>query len=106
MKMAFVRLVNHYTAWPPKFVNLFTEWLGIIESALQFVLDEIRNSEIWERDDDWCWRRRPSSEYLAEPEGHASLSQTAEFSEFTVTPTYRSTGKQDGVVLYPQGDRP
>lgn len=87
-----VQLVNHYTTKPPKFFNLFTEWLGITESVLQFV---------W----DWCWRRRSGVEYLVEPKSQAALSQAAEFSEFTLTPTYESTDKQDGFVLYPQGNR-
>jgi len=100
-----VELVNHYSVQPPKFVNLFAEWLGVTDSALQFVLDELRNPKIWERDDDWCWRRRPGLEYFVDPECEASLSQTADFSEFTLTPIYKSTDKQDGFVLYPHGNR-
>ena len=50
-------------------------------------------------------RRRPGLEYFVDPECEASLPQTADFSEFTLIPTYTPTDKQDGFALHPYGNR-
>ena len=40
-------LVQKYELKPPKYLDLFQQWLNVKPKALQFLLDQHRNSKFW-----------------------------------------------------------
>ena len=50
-----LKIVNSYIFRKPLFSDLFFKWLGITKNAFNFVIDQHRNKEIWERNDSWDW---------------------------------------------------
>ena len=43
-----INLVRKYELNPPKYINLFCNWLGVNEKSLDFVLNRNRNNQFWE----------------------------------------------------------
>lgn len=55
------RLVAWYENQEPIDMDLFSEWLGVPERSLSFVLNRHRNLAIWEETAPNVWHRRPDS---------------------------------------------
>jgi N-acetyl sugar amidotransferase len=50
----------------PQHQQLFLDWLGMQQSALDFILDQHRHPDIWQRDQNWQWQRVDRYESLSE----------------------------------------
>lgn len=57
-----LRLVAHYEAQEPAYMDLFCAWLGVEEHALKFVLNRHRSAKFWEERTPDRWRRRATEE--------------------------------------------
>ncbi len=55
-------IVNRYQDVQPKFNGTFMNWLGVTENSLRFILDQHRNTNIWQRDEEWRWQRKDKYE--------------------------------------------
>lgn len=51
-------LVRHYESRAPAYVQLLCDWLNIQPRSLEFMMDQHRNPQIWEKAEDQTWRRR------------------------------------------------
>lgn len=104
-KATAIGLVNRYSAAPVKYLDLFANWLKLDQTALQFVLDEHRNSRIWERDDNWNWIRKyeRAPKVTFDPEFDDMCSSA--HGEFELTKAYKSSDAQGEYVLFPHGNR-
>jgi len=51
------KLITRFEDISPVFPRQFMDWLGITENSLNFILDQHRNSAIWQRNDNWKWQR-------------------------------------------------
>jgi len=89
----------HFGQQKPKFLSLFMDWLGVDKTALNYVLDGIRNPDIWERDDIWNWKRRAQRV--------PTLDKSDDFRfidhNFTRTKTYKSTDPKGKYILFGKG---
>ena len=58
-------LVKKYQLQPSNFENLFSEWLGIDETAMQFVLNQHRSPLFWKEDSpgNWIFKNESSKRY-------------------------------------------
>ena len=99
-----LKLVEFYSSQPPKHVDLFLKWLGMSPSGLKYLLDELHNPNIWERDDNWNWQRRLEvTEHLAD--NCDRLKNCVPFKPFLETPTYQSTDSTESYILIGKGNR-
>ncbi len=80
-------LTKHYQNEPTKYKELFSEWLGVQESGLQFVLDLHRNPNIWKKCYDGGWS-------LVDNLLDASVNTTADISNTINFETNASLNKQ------------
>lgn len=98
-------LVDKYSAASVKYMDLFAKWLNVDQTALQFVLDEHRNPQIWERDNDWNWIRKSKrvSELKSDPEFDEMCLSA--HREFQLTAAYKSSDKHGEYILHPHGNR-
>ena len=53
-----IERVRTFETKGPAHLEQFTRWLGITDRAFEFVTDQHRHHEIWERDASWEWRRK------------------------------------------------
>ena len=78
-------LVDYYENQPPAYMDLFCNWLGVDERALQFAADRHRNKKYWEEVEPDVWNRRnriidvPSS-----PPQHPSLMYPLDLEDKTL----------------------
>ena len=98
-------LVNKYSEAKPKYVDLFSKWLGVNEGSLQFVLDEMRNPKIWKRDENWNWVRHGGVLFDNQSKGGPASDNITDHKPFTLTPDYHSTDDHHDYILHPQGNR-
>jgi len=84
-----ISLIKRHLYSSPKYKSLFLDWLGIDNNAFDYLLDQHRRPNIWERGVDWGWK--PTYQNLTQvilgaeqstldsPSGnHFSLSKTIE----------------------------
>jgi hypothetical protein len=97
------KLVASYRDRQPVNRGLFLKFMGITDNAFDYIIDQHRNPEYWERDDSWAWRRLPSK-------GEADITQIEKadrsrqkFYSFLKTPRGNSSDIDDGFVLIGRG---
>ena len=93
-----INLVSHYGKQKPKFVQLFCNWLGIDDKALNYVLDGIRDPEIWYRDESWNWNRR--AERVPSLEKSKFVA-----TDFVQSEIYKSSDAKGRYILFGKGKR-
>ena len=59
-----INLVRKYELNPPKYINLFCNWLGVNEKSLDFVLNRNRNNQFWEEKENNKWKFKGLSTHL------------------------------------------
>ena len=93
-------LVKYYQSKKPRNIELFLEWLGIKQTAFNFVLDSIRNKNIWERNKNWRWVRKKS----LIPNDNTKKDNIP-FKPFTKTKKYKSSDSKEKYILIGKGKR-
>jgi N-acetyl sugar amidotransferase len=59
-----INLVRKYELNPPKYINLFSRWLGANEKALEFIFNKQRNSQFWKAKENNKWKFKGLSTLL------------------------------------------
>jgi N-acetyl sugar amidotransferase len=52
-----IDVVKRYENIRPRHLNLFLDWIGMLESGFNFIIDLHRNKKIWRRNEDWQWEQ-------------------------------------------------
>jgi len=92
-------LVKYYQSKKPKNIELFLKWLGVKQTAFNFVLDNIRNKNIWERNKNWRWVKKKSLV------PNDSTKDDRSFEPFTKTKKYKSSDSKEKYILIGRGKR-
>lgn len=50
-----IALVRHHEQEPLRYLQQFCDWLGINQNSLQFMLDQHRNPQFWQKSEDAKW---------------------------------------------------
>jgi len=98
-----VRMVYKYMKQPPKNVKLFLKWLGITRSALEYILDQHRNPNVWQRSEDWEWGLCDDLVYESGNRIDDTLSPAKYFSEFVRTLKGESMDADSNYILIGKG---
>ena len=98
-------LINKYKLSKPKNVKLFLDWLGITENGFDFLIDQHRNSNIWERDNNWKWKIRKDYFELNDKNSveKARLSIKESWKDFQNTKNKRKNYTDDKYILLGKG---
>ena len=95
-----INLVKYYQSKEPENIKLFLEWLGVKQTAFNFVLDSIKNKNIWERNKNWRWIRKKSF-----VPNDNTKNNNISFKPFTKTKKYKSSDSRKKYVLIGRGKR-
>lgn len=95
-----IDLVNYYQSKKPKYTKLFMEWLGIEKNAFNFILDQIRNPKIWERNNKWQWIKK-----LRLVPDYDKNKINRNFKKFIITEKYKSSDSNKKYILVGKGER-
>lgn len=100
-----VEMVRLYGERQPKNLGLFLDWLGITENAFRYIIDQHRNTAIWQRNDDWEWERMSDSLAGLSQSGdpHQALAPKEAYSDFCLTPQGKSSDPSDKYILIGKG---
>lgn len=101
-----IELVKKYRNIEPKNFQLFFDWLGITDNSFQFIMDQHRNKNIWERDENWKWKLKNENLPGNEPKeeiDRARLPRVEDKCEFEITPNKRPNYKDDKYILVGKG---
>lgn len=98
-------LVKNYMYKTPENMYKFLNWIGITENSFNYLLDQFRNKEIWQRNDNWEWELTADffQQLVIAGEEAVSLQQTEDFSDFIITPKGLSTDAKDKYILIGKG---
>ncbi len=100
-----VELIEEYQIKKPKSIELFCEWLGISESSLDYLLDQHRNKDTWERDDNWEWKLKYNQIEKIKKDGddNQRVKQNEKFTDFILTKKKSSQDAEDEYILIGKG---
>lgn len=100
-----IELIRNYVTRGPENLSLFLDWIGMKESAFKFIINLHRNSQIWQRNNNWEWELKtdllPKGEDLEEIEKQR-LGKT-EDCNFIITESKRPSYKDDHYILIGKG---
>lgn len=100
-----IELVKKYQHILPKNLGLFLDWIGMKESAFNFIIDLHRNKKLWRRNNDWKWEQQfdllPSEENNGEIDQHKLGKH--EDCYFQITNSKRPDYKDDHYILIGKG---
>lgn len=99
------QIVNNYIFRKPLFSNLFFEWLGITKNAFDYVIDQHRNKDIWERNHNWEWVLKDDflkNSYLSN-QTEKKLNTTLKVDGFYETKKKMSSDKDNSYILIGKG---
>ena len=82
-------LVRRFERVQPRFSRLFTDWLGVTESSLQFLMDQHRNPRNWTSDEpgEWTFIGASTRELGGENDVPAAIPACAEYRASNLWPT-------------------
>ncbi len=100
-----IELIKKYREIKPGCMHQFLSWIGMKESAFNFIIDLHRNPEIWQRDNEWNWKIK--KDWLPANEDKTELDpfrlQKEEDCQFRITKTKRLGYKDDHYILIGKG---
>lgn len=104
-KVDALNLVNQFSLNMPAYNEIFCNWLGIDDAALNLVLDQLRNPTMWTRNNNWEWKLITSDRtpLLVDEEFEKDL--TSDLNSFHLTQKYQSSDVCDDFVLLGHGLR-
>ena len=93
-------LVKEYELKKPDYLDIFTQWLGIEEKSLQFIIDQHRNKKFWEHDlknDEWKFKGWSQKRKIA------SKSISTNFKETFMKNSNFSMNGDDSYITFGKG---
>ncbi len=96
-------ITKEYKDRDPKFSQQFMDWLGVTPNSLNFILDLHRNPKIWQKDNNWNWKRIGT--YTQPPQSFVSNNRlpTDEICNFIVSKEKNASYKDDRYILISKG---
>ena len=96
-----IELVKKYQNRDPKHLSLFLDWLGITHGAFQYIVDQHRNENFWERTSDWDWAMRHDliESLMQSGDTKQNLDLISPFTEFDLSCPKKSSDNQAGYIL-------
>ncbi len=98
-----IEIVEKYQDVPPKFNKTFMNWLGVTERSLTFILDQHRNSLIWQRDEQWQWARKDEYDQPAQLHVEENRLTVNDECKFVVSESKRSDYVENDYILISKG---
>ena len=98
-----MHLVQTYENKPVGQLDAFLAWLGTTKNSLNFMLDQHRHPDIWQRDENWNWFKQQT---IIEPPSHLIERQrlaASEHCEFELTASKRPDYQEQRYVLLAKG---
>ncbi|SNB45049.1 N-acetyl sugar amidotransferase [Geobacter sp. DSM 9736] len=97
-------LIQQYLYRKPQHLAKFLEWIGMSERGFNFIIDQHRSSQVWERDGDWNWQRKAAfDQSLIDDSFDAVALEKKGACEFVLTPSRNPAHKEDRYVLVGKG---
>ena len=99
-----IDLVESYMTKTPANLDKFISWIGITEESFNYILDQHRSTEFFQRNDDWSWNNIENliEKYHNSPFDPSYQSESV-FEPFTVTPSKSSLDSTSEYVLIGKG---
>jgi N-acetyl sugar amidotransferase len=100
-----VEMVKRYAMKPPENLSLFLEWIGMTENSFHYMMDQHRNTAIWQRNEIWEWELKLDvfKELSEAADKTTKLPQIETFSPFIRTPKGISTDHKNKYILIGRG---
>lgn len=99
-----IGLIKTYYRRTPENLGLFLQWIGMTTNSFNYILDQHRKKELWQRNEDWEWELvnygLPADENEADK---VKLSMAEEWKDFVITAPKKSTDKTDKYILIGKG---
>jgi N-acetyl sugar amidotransferase len=98
-------LVKNYNNREPKNLSLFLDWIGMTQNSFNYIIDQHRNKNVWQRNENWDWELR--NDFLKElkeaGDKKVALSSLEDFTPFQLTGKGKSSDKEDRYILIGKG---
>jgi N-acetyl sugar amidotransferase len=99
--------VKHYNSIYPRHLGKFLDWIGMTENGFHYVIDQHRNTAIWERDNDWKWVLKEDMTPPVNGETlRATLPRVEQECNFQLTPLRKPGFREDKYILVGKGYTP
>jgi hypothetical protein len=100
-----IELVKKYMYVKPANSELFFNWLGITESAFQYIMDQFRNPKFWCRDENWQWKYREEifEKLFTDHENKPDKPSISPYEKFILTPKKASADAENEYTLIGKG---
>jgi len=100
-----ILLVESYIDKKPKNLKLFLEWIGMTENSFDFIMDYHRNSNIWQRNENWEWEMKVDiiADLKKLDSFDAVLYNSMPFTPFLQTEIKSSSDQTDSYILIGKG---
>lgn len=95
-----INFVKYYQSKKPRNVKKFLNWLDVKEKSFNFVLDNLRNKDIWVRNKNWKWIKKNS----IIPKDTIKKDDIP-FKPFIKTKEYKSSDSKEKYILIGRGKR-
>lgn len=100
-----IQHVKSYLNKSPKNLHLFLDWIGMTENAFHYIIDQHRNTNIWQRNDNWEWFLKFDliSHLQALNIDNNQNKGNSIYFPFTITPEGKSSDAIDRYILIGKG---
>ncbi|MBB1287123.1 N-acetyl sugar amidotransferase [Flavisolibacter sp. BT320] len=99
-----VELVKKYTPVAPENLALFLDWLGITKNSFDYLIDQHRNKNLWQRDMNWEWEVKENLiPPVDEDTAAVSLPLLETWHDFIITEPKTSTDRKAAYILIGKG---
>lgn len=96
-------LVAAYIEKPPANLKLFLEWIGVTENGFHYIIDQHRSRNVWERDENWKWKRIEAVVTDSEKIEKAKLKPLEVWSNFILTSSKESSDSKELYIVIGKG---
>jgi N-acetyl sugar amidotransferase len=100
-----IALVEKYFRKPMENLDLFLQWIGMSLNGFNYIIDQHRNKDIWERDENWQWKLADYFNFpkVTDTELDVALPLKEKMSEFILTEAAESTDRLNDYILIGRG---
>lgn len=96
-------LVNEYQYKNPSSLDLFLNWIGMTKNSFYYIIDQHRNTQVWNRDSEWVWKRINGHLIADQDKIENARLEKKESCEFIVTPSKQDGYKESKYILIGKG---
>jgi N-acetyl sugar amidotransferase len=97
-------MINKFNMLEPRNLNQFLNWIGITKNSFDYIIDQHRNKDIWERNANWEWVRKDQEMLFEQKElDSVKLELIENGVNFQLTPSKRPGVADDKYILIGKG---